>query len=464
MSDLADSATAFAAQRPLLELPSAARLRSEIWALSWPVILSFGLDSILGLTSILMVGRLGAEAVGAVGLGTQVLGAVRAGINAVGTGTVALVARDIGAGDRDHAEEVLSQSMLWGVIVSAAIAVPVILFAPEILEVFRIRGPTAVLGARYLQITMLSEPFTGVFLMAASALRGAGDTRTPLWIGAVIDLFAIGANYVLIFGKLGFPALGVDGSAIATLIAYALSAGIFVWALQLEGSALRYKFHWRQLIPDYSLARRILRIGYPAAIEQLVIQFGFFAYVAFIASYGEKAIAAYFIGVRILALSFLPGFGFQAAAATLVGQGLGAEWPDFSRDSGWATTKMSIYLMSGLGALVIVFAREISAAFIDDSAVVTLCIIFMYALGSAQPLMAIDWTLTGALRGAGDSQFPLFASVAGFFGFRLALTSVIVHYRGPLSWIWWSIIIDYLVRAGLKGWRFHSGRWAEVKV
>src|SRR6516165_2766239 len=138
MSDLADSATAFAAQRPLLELPSAARLRSEIWALSWPVILSFGLDSILGLTSILMVGRLGAEAVGAVGLGTQVLGAVRAGINAVGTGTVALVARDIGAGDRDHAEEVLSQSMLWGVIVSAAIAVPVILFAPEILEVFRI--------------------------------------------------------------------------------------------------------------------------------------------------------------------------------------------------------------------------------------------------------------------------------------------------------------------------------------
>jgi Na+-driven multidrug efflux pump len=186
--------------------------------------------------------------------------------------------------------------------------------------------------------------------------------------------------------------------------------------------------------------------------------------VAFIASYGEKAIAAYFIGVRILALSFLPGFGFQAAAATLVGQGLGAERPDFSRDSGWATTKMSIYLMSGLGALVIIFAREISGAFIDDPAVVALCIIFMYALGSAQPLMAIDWTLSGALRGAGDSQFPLFASVAGFFGFRLAITSIIVHYRGPLAWIWWSIIIDYLVRSGLKCWRFRSGRWAEIKV
>jgi len=464
MSDLAESAAGFAARPPVLELPSPKRLRGEIWALSWPVILSFGLDSILGLTSILMVGRLGAEAVGAVGLGTQVLGAVRAGINAVGTGTVALVARDIGAGDRDHAEDVLSQSMLWGVIVSTAIAVPVIVFARQILEVFRITGPTAVLGARYLQITMLSEPFTGIFLMAASALRGAGDTRTPLWIGAIIDVFAIGANYVLIFGKLGFPALGVDGCAIATLISYALAAGIFLWALQLRSSALGYKFQPRQLIPDFALAGRILRIGYPAAIEQLVIQFGFFAYVAFIASYGEKAIAAYFIGVRILALSFLPGFGFQAAAATLVGQGLGAERPDFSRDSGWATTKMSIYLMSGLGALVIIFAREISTAFINDPAVVALCVVFMYALGSSQPLMAIDWTLSGALRGAGDSQFPLFASVAGFFGFRLALTIIIVHYHGPLAWIWWSIIIDYLVRAGLKSWRFRSGRWAEIKV
>src|SRR5258708_6085552 len=185
--------------RVAMTLPPISRLRAEVWALAWPVILSFGLDSILGLASMLMVGRLGAEAVGAVGLATQILGAVRAGIAAVGTGTVALVARYIGAGDRDSAEEVLKQSVIFGVIVSTVIAIPVIVFAHPLMSVFRVQGPIADMGARYLQVVMLSEPFQGVFLMCASGLRGAGDTRTPLWIGGVIDVLAIFFYYVLIF-------------------------------------------------------------------------------------------------------------------------------------------------------------------------------------------------------------------------------------------------------------------------
>src|SRR6266851_6489275 len=431
------------------------RLRQEIWSLSWPVILSFALDSILGLTSMLMVGRLGAQAVGAVGLGSQVLGAVRSGIGAVGTGTVALVARDIGGGDRDHAEEALKQSVILGVLISTVIAIPVIVFAKQALALFQVTGPLADVGARYLQIVMLAEPFQGIFLMCAAAIRGAGDTRTPLWIGAVIDLFAIGANYVLIFGKLGFPALGVDGSAIATLVAIALGGILFFWALSLEGAALN--FRWKGLWPDFSLGWRILKIGYPAAIEQLVIQFGFFAYVAFIAHYGEKSMAAYFIGIRILALSFLPGFGFSAAAATLVGQGLGAKDKDFSRRAGWESTYMAVVMMTALGLIIYFFAHPIARIFIDDPAVIALTITFMYALGAAQPLMAVDWTLTGALRGAGDSQFPLLASVAGFYGLRLALTIAIVHFGGAVTWVWWSLLADYMMRSALKWWRFGSG-------
>src|SRR5579885_1531830 len=290
-------------------LPPAESMRSEIWALAWPVILSFALDSILGLASMLMVGRLGAEAVGAVGLA------------AVGTGTIALVARYVGAADRDEAEEVLKQSVIFGVLVSTVIAIPVIIFAPQLMTLFRVKGRMAEMGARYLQVVMLSEPFQGIFLMCASALRGAGDTRTPLWIGEIIDVLATFLNYVLIGGKCGVPALGVDGSAFASLIAISFGGLLFFWALSLEGMVLN--FRWSRLLPDWDMGWRILRVGNPAAIEQLVIQFGFVAYVAFVASYGEKEVAAYFIGVRILALSFLPGFGFSSASATLVGQGLG---------------------------------------------------------------------------------------------------------------------------------------------
>src|SRR6267378_2682410 len=126
-----------------MTLPPIERMRSEVWALAWPVILSFALDSILGLAAMLMVGRLGAEAVGAVGLATQILGAVRAGIAAVGTGTIALVARYVGAQVREDAEEVLKQSVVWGVIVSTAIAIPVIAFARPAMTLFQVHGAMA---------------------------------------------------------------------------------------------------------------------------------------------------------------------------------------------------------------------------------------------------------------------------------------------------------------------------------
>jgi putative MATE family efflux protein len=223
-------------------------------------------------------------------------------------------------------------------------------------------------------------------------------------------------------------------------------------------------FRWKGLWPDFDLGRRILSVGNPAAIEQLIIQFGFVAYVAFVARYGEKEVAAYFIGVRILALSFLPGFGFSAASATLVGQGLGAGDPKFSRKAGWESTGMAVVLMSAMGLLFIVFAHQIAALFISDKQVIEYTVQFMYALAAAQPLMAIDWTITGALRGAGDSQFPLYGSLAGFYGMRLALTILISYYGGSINWIWWSLIADYVVRSALKTWRFRTGHWETIVV
>jgi putative MATE family efflux protein len=462
MSEFLEAAPEVVSGGVAMTLPPVERIRWEVWALAWPVILSFGLDSILGLSSIMMVGRLGADAVGAVGLATQILGAVRAGIAAVGTGTVALVARYIGANDRDSAEEVLKQSVVFGVLVSTVIAIPVIIFAHPLITLFQVKGEMADMGARYLQVVMLSEPFQGIFLMCASALRGAGDTRTPLWIGGVIDVLAIFLNYVLIFGKFGLPALGVDGSAVATLLAIAFGGILFFYALSVDGMVLN--FRWTRLWPDFGLGRRILNVGNPAAIEQLLIQFGFVAYVGFVARYGAKEIAAYFIGVRILALSFLPGFGFSAASATLVGQGLGAGDPSFSRKAGWESTAMAIVGMTAMGLVFIVFARQIAALFIDDKTVIAYTVQFMYALAAAQPLMAIDWTITGALRGAGDSQFPLYGSLAGFYGMRLFLTILIWYHSGSINYIWWSLLADYIVRSTVKVWRFQTGHWEHVEV
>jgi putative MATE family efflux protein len=463
MSGFVESVPRFDQRRgAALTLPPLERIRWEVWALAWPVILAFTLDSVVGLATMLMVGRLGADAVGAVGLATQIMWAVYAGIAAVSTGTVALVARCIGATDRDGAENVLDQSLLLGVVVSVAVAVPMFVFADLLMSLFQVKGETAAMGARFLRVVMVAQPFQAVFMMCSSALRGAGDMRTPLWVSAIVNLLAILLTYALIFGTLGFPRLGLDGAAIAMIFAFGAGCALIVWTMTVRGMVLN--LNWQRLRLDLSVCWRILRVGYPAALEQLIIQFGFIAYVAFIARYGEAEVAAYFIGVRILALSFLPGFGFSAAAATLVGQGLGAGDREFSRRAGWESTLLSTVLMSSLGLLMFVFAWQIAALFIDDPAVIGYTVAFMHALAAAQPMMAVDWTLTGALRGAGDSRFPLYASLAGFYGLRLVITIIVARVGGPIVWIWWSLLADYLVRSSLKTWRFWSGRWQEIEV
>ena len=195
------------------------------------------------------------------------------------------------------------------------------------------------MGARYLQVVMLSEPFQGMFLICASALRGAGDTRTPLWIGGIIDVIAIFLNYVLIFGKFGFPALGCRRLGGRDPDRDRARRDIFFWAFSIPGIVLN--FRWQRLWPDFSLGQRILSIGNPAAIEQLLIQFGFVAYVGFVARYGDKEIAAYFIGVRILALSFLPGSDFPPPPRRW-SAGPSAGDPKFARKAGWEATRMSM--------------------------------------------------------------------------------------------------------------------------
>jgi len=197
----------------------------------------------------------------------------------------------------------------------------------------------------------------------------------------------------------------------------------------------------------------------------VLMQIGFFFYLVFAARYGTSAVAAYFIGVRILALSFLPGYGFAAAAATLVGQNLGARAPGLAERSGWEANRLSIYLMSVCGVIIFLLARPIAALFVNDASVIADTVSFIHALAAAQPLMAIDYTLGGALRGAGDTRFPLVAVFVGFYGCRLGcayLAAMVLHLS--LGWVWSALIGDYVARAALKAWRFHSGRWKSIAV
>lgn len=434
-----------------------------VWALAWPVILTFGLESLVGLVDMLMVGRLGAAAVAGVGVGTQILHAVDVVILSVSTGTLALVARHIGAGERPHAEEVLIQSLFIVTAISVATAAATHWWAEELVALFGVETAVLRSGRVFTETVMFAVPFAAIVIVIASALRGAGDTRTPLLIGLLVNVLNVVLNYVLIFGKLGFPALGVRGSGMASAIAFAAGAAVSVallWrgtlVLTIRGATLRLRL-WT--------ARRILRVGTPAAAEHLLMQVGFMLYLAIAARYGTAAVAAYFIGVRILALSFLPGFGFSAAASTLVGQHLGAGLPAGAERSGWEANRLAMLFMSMAGLVIFAAAPLIARAFVDDPEVIADTVGFIRVLAACQPLMAADFTLGGALRGAGDTRFPLVTVLIAFYGARLGFAYVVSALLSlSLGWVWLALFGDYVMRALLKAWRFQSGHWKTIEV
>ena len=444
-------------------LASRADLRRTTWALAWPVIFSFSIESFVGLCDTLMVGRLGPTAVAAVGVGVQILSGVDSALFAVGTGALALVARHVGAGDMRAAEETLRQSIVAAVGLATLAVFPVLIWAPHLVAAFRVDASVVEAATPFVRLVMMSVPAGAVLFVIVSSLRGAGDTRTPLAIGAVVGVVNVAAAYVLIFGRLGFPVLGVLGAAMATALAFASGAVVGV-ALLLRGR-LVMRLRWRSFHFRRDVVRRVLRVGYPAALEHLLMQLGFFLYIVFAAQYGTAAVAAYFIGVRILALSFLPGVGFAAAAATMVGQNLGGSRPVDAERSGWAALQLSAGLMTAAGVVIFLAARPIARLFVDDPEVIADAVSFIRVLAVAQPLMAIDFTLGGALRGAGDTRFPLLTVLIGFYVCRLGFAWLVTFWLGlDVVWLWLALIGDYAARSALKARRFRSGAWQLIRL
>src|SRR2546422_5234792 len=204
---------------------SEADLLRTTWALAWPVIFTFSIESFVGLCDMLMVGRLGRTAVAGVGVGVQILGAVDSVMFALGMGTLAIVARQVGVGERGAAEETLRQSLLTAAAVAVLMIVPVLVWAPALVAAFHVDDAVILAGTRFLRIVMLGVPASALLFVMVSTLRGAGDTRTPLAIGVVVGTVNVVLAYGLIFGRLGLPAVGVARAAIATGVAVAAGSG-----------------------------------------------------------------------------------------------------------------------------------------------------------------------------------------------------------------------------------------------
>ncbi|MEM7216893.1 MAG: MATE family efflux transporter [Pseudomonadota bacterium] len=440
---------------------SAAGERPGIWELAFPSILGNLLFTVVGIVQTKFVGEIGTEALAATGAGQRVFFALQAVLMAVSVGTTALVARAWGAGDRVEASRVALASLLLGGAFSAVAMFVGMTFAGPIAGIFGLDPVSQALAADYIfWLSAFNLAFAAIFILGA-ALRAAGDAWSPLYIGMAVNVINLPLLYVLVFGKFGFPALGSTGAAFAGGLSFVFGTVIMLWLWIAQRFELKYVAQgwWRR-----ARVRALLDVGYPAAIEQLVFQVGFFVFLMLIGNfYGTEAFAAYNIGVNLLMVCMTVGFGFSIAGSTLVGQHLGADDVDGAVRSGWRSLGFAVLSMGSLGFLIMLNAEPLARYFIvDDERTIRYTVQFTQLLGASTPLLAVEFAIGGSLRGAGDTRFPLLATIAGLIGMRCGLAALATWLELPVFWVYASLVGDYLLKGSLLLWRFRSGRWKSV--
>ena len=446
--------------------PELRSLYAEIWRLGWPALVSQLLQSVVMIVSRTIVGRLGEEAYNSVNIGIQVFILILTVIAAVGVGTTALVAQSWGAGQRRQAGRVLQQSLIFGTGLSILIGLGGMPVSRVLYVLLGADPVTAKAGQAFLWWLLLAMPLMAPGFFLAAALRGAGDTRTPMLVGLIMGGLSLFFSYALILGRLGFPALGVKGAAIAidgSFLVFTLLLGLLfagnktILRLPSDG--------WK---PDWRIGASILRIGLPSAGEWVAFQLGFLVYIFVIYRYGAAAVAGYFTGITILALAQTPAFGIQGAATTLVGQSVGAK--AFGRAESVFRHCMALgavtSVATGLAMVALSDPRLMGPAFGDLGAeAIHHARVYNLLTAFAMPLMGIAFTQAGGLRGAGDTVPPLWATTLGVYGGRVLFAFILFWVFHPtVFWIWTTMFLDFIIRIVVMTLRIRSGKWKTIKV
>ncbi|MFQ5699003.1 MAG: MATE family efflux transporter [Myxococcota bacterium] len=442
-----------------------ARSEREIWQLAWPAILSQMLASVVSLIDIAMIGRLGTDALAAVGYATQFQFLTQSILYAVGTACVALMARSIGAGQPGPARSALAASLGVTTLLAAGVTAVVLLVPRQLLALLDAPAAVVDLAIPYFRLTLGSTLLLGVAVTFEHGFRADRDTRTPMRIAIAVTVVKTFLNALLIFGLLGFPRLDLVGAGIATLVAQVVGFGLFMAEVRRRGRDSPLRLGWRDLRGARLQIREVVRISLPAVAERVLMNLAIMAYFTLIGAYGSAAIAAYTVGVRILSFSWLPGFGFSIASATLVGQKLGASDPHGAGRSGWRAARLAVITSSLLGIAYALARVPLAELFTHDPAVISAMEPFMLMLALAQPFMGLHFTLGGALRGAGDTVTPLWAAALGSWGVRVPAAFVLARVLElDVVWVWMPLIGDHILRSIWMSWAFRRGRWKTRRV
>ena len=439
-------------------------VRAKVLNMAWPAIVDQTLAMVIGIVDTAMVGRLGAQALASVGLAAQLMQASIAVFGAVTTGTTALVARFIGAQDPEQAQDTARQSMLFGAGLAASVAAILLLFAPGVLRGLFGSSEAEVLAgaAQYVRIVALALVPNFLLIVSNGIMRGSGDTRTPMQIMALMNVVNICFNWLLIYGVGPFPALGIRGAAISTAISQTAGSAAALTILIRGKTVLKVRFN--NLRPDFKVLRRVLRIGVPAGVEQIMMQSAQIIYTMIIASLGTVAYAAHRV-------AFERRVPFLHARFRLCPSGHGPGGPVFGR-RGPARRRES----RGRGGTSGRYEHGYDGPdLLPDAAVFHVALyercrghhlkrrsVAHRRLGPAFPRTHDG--LGRRLARGGRHRAVLAITVLGVTTARIGVAYTLVRLGFGLVGAWIGMAVDLAVRGSLLLFRFKRGSWKHLRV
>ena len=438
-------------------------LNRAILLLAIPMVMEMVLESLFAVVDVFWVGRLGADAIATVGLTEALLSLVMAISFGLSLSTTAMVARRIGEKDPAGAAVAGVQAIAIGLAVSAIVGIPCLFYGPDLLRVMGASPQVVAVGSGYARIALGGSAALMLLFLNNAIFRGAGDAAIAmrlLWVSNIINFIL---DPCLIFGFGPFPKLGVTGAALATFTGR--SIGVLYQFYRLLRGTERIRILRSQIRVNLRVLLRLLRVSLTGILQFLIAHTSWIGLVRIVSIFGSAALAGYTIAIRILIFIILPSWGLSNAAATLVGQNLGAKQPERAETSVWRTGFWNMIFLGAIGVFFIFFAEPTVRLFTNDPAVIPLAATCLRILSYGNIGYAYGMVMLQAFNGAGDTVTP---TIVHFFGFWLLEIPLAYFLAITLSMrsngVFWSIVVAEGFIAALGIVLFRRGRWKRQQI
>jgi putative MATE family efflux protein len=428
-----------------------------IFILAVPMVLEMLMESVFVIVDVFVVAHLGADAVATVGLTESFMTILYTLAMGLSIGASAMVARRIGEKDAEGAAHTAAQVILFGCALSLLIGVVGAVFAPQLLAIMG-ASPGVIANASFTRVMLGGNASVVLLFLINSVFRSSGDAATAmrtLWLANAINIVL---GPALVFGWGPLPQLGVVGAAIGTTIGR--GTGVLYAITRLEKPTSRVRLHAHHFKLDLALIGRVIRLSSAATFQVFVGMASWIGLVRILANFGSDALAGYTIGIRIVMFALLPSFGMSNAAATMVGQALGAKKPERAEQAVWKTARYNAVFLAVIGLLFVVFARQIVGGFTPDPDVARYGVMALRTVAYGFVFYAYGMVIGNSFNGAGDTRTPTWINLFVFWILEIPLAWLLSHQTGlGVLGVFVAMTVAFSVLAVVNAVVFRKGRW-----